>query len=71
MLQTGSELQFSFGSADKAQACRVNTNMDECISYLAPCNKLPQTLQLKTTNIYHLMDSVGHKLCSDFSEASV
>lgn len=40
MLQTGSELKLTFGSADKAQAFWVTTNTDERISYLALCNKL-------------------------------
>ena len=30
-----------------------------CISYLLPCNKLPQSYQLKVTHVYHLTVSVG------------
>ena len=30
-----------------------------CISYLLPCNKLPQSYQLKVTHVHHLTVSVG------------
>ena len=30
------------------------------VYYLLPCNKLPQSYQLKVTHVYHLIVSVGH-----------